>query len=94
MDQSKDGGAAFPTGIAETGQEKINGKMYWKQGPFDGGRGMSLRDYFAIRIFAALVCSELHTAGALKNCTPEKYPEHMAGIAYRFADAMLAERVK
>jgi hypothetical protein len=53
---------------------------------FDAGsEGMSLRDYFAAKALIGLF--EFHGSGLLSE-------QEMAEAAYRFADAMLAEREK
>ena len=52
----------------------------------NGGSGMSLRDYFA-----AQVLPHLHIAGPE---TAERKLKSIAEMAYRIADAMLAERTK
>ena len=51
--------------------------------------GMSLRDYFA----AAVVTGAMMRWGHLENNPPE-FTQDMAVIAYKCADAMLAERDK
>lgn len=45
--------------------------------------GLSLRDYFAGQALAGLMLREAYTS-----------PGNRAGVAYEFADAMLAEREK
>lgn len=70
----KAGGAAFPMLPPDT-------EMYqaWPAHP-----GMSLRDYFAIRILAAMISAD--DVGRLGHTREE------AKTAYFWADAMLAER--
>lgn len=86
MDE-KDGGSAFP----------------WNAGdPRDGSTGLSKRDYFAAKAMQAEIittCSDatpkaaadLIAAGEADHRSPE---QQIAHNAYRFADAMLAEREK
>ena len=72
MDQTNDGGPAFP---GET----------W------GGKGMSLRDYFAARASESDIANHAyklyHSGGCIKDPTREQ-------CRYAYADAMLAERQK
>ena len=49
--------------------------------------GMSLRDYFAAKVFAASIAGGYWSA---EGCTSE----HMAMMAYKHADNLLAERAK
>lgn len=49
-----------------------------------GSKGMSLRDYFAGQALAGMLCDI--------KCVGES--EYIAKWAYRYADAMLAERQK
>ena len=51
--------------------------------------GMSMRDYFA----AAALAGAMMRWGHLEN-NPPVFTQDMAVIAYKCADAMLAERVK
>lgn len=67
---TKDGGAAFPR-AGSAGYAAVS--------------GMSLRDYFAAKVFAASITGGYWSA---EGCTSE----HMAMTAYKHADAMLAAR--
>jgi len=71
------GGPAFPT------KQNANG------GPLFDNKGMTLRDYFAAKAFAAVI-------GSLNGpVTGEEYPgdfDHYAECSYRMADAMLRAR--
>lgn len=49
--------------------------------------GMTLRDYFAAKVFAASIAGGYWSA---EGCTSE----HMAMMAYKHADNLLAERAK
>lgn len=49
--------------------------------------GMTLRDYFAAKVFAASIAGGYWSA---QDCTSE----HMAMMAYKHADNLLAERAK
>lgn len=51
-----------------------------------GQEGMSLRDYFAAKIFAALIAGGHLPADATS--------EDQAKMAYKYADSMLMERAK
>lgn len=72
------GGPAFPSG----------------DGEYSGGPnhvyGMSLRDYFAGRAINAVASRWQGTVGDID----ESCAAHLAQMAYRIADAMLAERVR
>jgi hypothetical protein len=67
---ANNGGPAFPTD-----------DYYFDGGKFQGGTGMTLRDYFAGQALAAI------------QAPGQKAPE-FARLAYKLADAMLAEREK
>lgn len=81
MSALNDGGSAFPVP-----PERVN--MVWDNAHWSyADRGMTLRDYFAGQA--------LH--GILMNYTTEKFgatEEMVARYAYRYADAMLAERAR
>lgn len=88
-----DGGAAFPT-------EKHKHKWYDGE-PIDHDHehlsGMSLRDYFAAKAMQGMLAnSEMQTAmGQLMKQQKDYNPiERTAIAAYRYADAMIAERDK
>jgi hypothetical protein len=73
-----DGGPAFPVPPPAA---ILNGYYYYAE------VGMSLRDYFAAQALA----------GVLQNYTTSKFgctEKEVAIYAYRYADAMLAERAK
>lgn len=61
--------------------------------------GMTLRDYFAARAMQGLVHDILidqPTEDSLieKGLKPESFPGYLAHLAYRTAEAMIAERVR
>ena len=70
MQTKDDGGPAFP-------RMTDNGSVEYP--------GMSLRDYFAAKVMAALTAADVDEA---------KTAEHLAMGAYELADAMLRERAK
>ena len=82
MSERKDGGAAFPdlrNEIYGTGE-----RVYYNAG------GMSLRDWFAGQALAGVLAGT-RTWKSKKDapvCTADGY----ASVAYRIADAMIAER--
>lgn len=82
MSKQDDGGPAFPVQDAATWQ----------------AHGMSLRDYFAIELGAALIVSSAADPNGLmravhnRGCSDAK--EWVAMSAYELADAMLAQRSK
>ena len=78
MTKTKDGGPAFPHS-AEL--HPSTGDVHTPQ-----GFGMSLRDWFAGQAASTL----LDTARV--DSRKVDFPEHIATLAYAFADAMLAER--
>ena len=85
----KDGGPAFPRVPTQWG----DGIAVW------GEPGMTLRDYFAAKIAAAMLTmtstdNDLPQLEWVRNLDGETLAERVAGIAYRMADAMLAERAK
>lgn len=57
---------------------------------YDGGSGMSLRDYFAAKAFQACVIFEQHFPSNM--LTREANMQRFAESCYEFADAMLAAR--
>ncbi len=88
MEEIDDGGPAFPFG--------------WKQEAVPSGGlvamrheaefifpGMTLRDYFAAKVMASL-CVDYEEAPPISGWTFEKLSE----VAYRSADAMIAQRSK
>ena len=76
MSDKQDGGPAFPTrGVGS--MERLA-----------DGAGMSLRDFFAGQIAAAII------AGG-HPISKEAHPEiHVPRVAYEFADALITERAK
>ena len=60
------------------------------------GPGMSLRDYFAGQALAGLLGRSTMDVPHCEDCRPvgDDPGEHYADIAYRYADAMLAQREK
>lgn len=90
MTAKPDGGPAFPTtlGISEYGgaipHKDVIGNTMWEE----TSSGMTLRDYFAVKAMAAIVCPE--DAGTVAIIAWER----TAMTAYALADAMLAERIK
>lgn len=73
------GGPAFPAPEAA--------KARFGDSNPDAFIGMSLRDYFAAKVFAASIAGGYWGA---KDCTSE----HMAMMAYKHADNLIAERAK
>jgi len=78
MTKTKDGGPAFPLSIA---YNPNTGEVVDYGCP-----GMSLRDWFAGQAASTL----LDTARV--DSRKVDFPEHIATLAYAFADAMLAAR--
>ena len=74
-----DGGPAFPAPEAA--------KARFGDSNPDAFIGMALRDYFAVKVFAASI------AGGYWN-HEDRTSEHMAMMAYKHADNLLAERAK
>jgi hypothetical protein len=69
-----DGGSAFPTTEANYHNENMRGD------------GLSIRDYFAAKIFAAMIAGGHWPIDATS--------EDQARMAYKHSDAMIAERAK
>ena len=74
-----DGGPAFPTGGADWNQSTHS----FDHAPLEGG--MTLRDYFAAKAMSALSVDMDWSDDTIAATV---------GMAYRVADAMLAERAK
>ena len=77
----KDGGPAFPFAC---------------QGPTTGPEiyyGMSIRDYFAARVMAAMI-PRYDVDDGIVSEHPHTGQEMLVRAAYRVADAMIAEREK
>jgi hypothetical protein len=88
MNGNKDDEPAFPSIAPEyAGIDSDTGEHRWDSAPQGG---MSLRDYAAIKFAAAALTT---SKGPAWNMPMTDY-EHLAGGAYKFADAMLAERNK
>lgn len=89
----KHGGPAFPT--FEMVEEYSEGKQQYVSRPH-ALSGMSLRDYFAGQALAGLLARSTMDVPHCEGCRPvaDDPGEHYADIAYRYADAMLAERAK
>lgn len=88
MTTKNTGGPAFPLPVAD--QECC--------GRFESGYGgISMRDYFAAKVCAALLTStsadtDYPNLDYQKNPGGQTIAERTAGISYRMADAMLAAR--
>ena len=76
--KSKDGGSAFPDHIDLRNAE------------IEDFHGMSIRDYFAGEALAGIVKHDLETLEESNGMDEEQ----SAFMAYKYADAMLAERDK
>lgn len=90
MDETKDGGPAFPRPFSNTGNAYDYTQSIGEQD------GMSLRDWFAGQALAGL---EIRSDGAYSDFDremelPELHANWTATAAYRIADAMLAARQK
>lgn len=72
------GGSAFPVPPVQT----VNGDMYF------GVDGMTLRDYFAAKAMQAFIGGWNGEGDSKGAC------ESFAKVAYKQADAMIAERAK
>ena len=75
---ASDGGLAFPCGESWESNDYVNGPQKHSRGPLHGG--MTLLDYFA--------------AASLSQFSQEFNPADAAEWAYKYAEAMLAERTK
>jgi hypothetical protein len=86
-----DGGPAFPC-EAEVWLSNTEHPRWVTQNV----SGMSLRDYFAGQALAGLLARSSIEVPHCGFCRPvgNDAGEHYADIAYRYADAMLAEREK
>ena len=80
QEQVNDGGAAFPVQALSlhTGEY------------VDGATGMSLRDYFAVQALMGMIAFPDNEGRASVDVWAKELSEH----AYKYADAMLAERAK
>lgn len=81
-------GPAFPSQIRNDGEKPIVGFLHEEihAGTTSNYAGMSLRDYFAVRVYAASI------AGGYWPIDSSR--EDQARMAYLHADALLAERAK
>jgi len=77
---SKDNGGPAFSAPGITGYENANGEIQYVNWP-----GMTLRDWFAAKAMQGWMAN-----GEL----PDEQPDVVARLAYRMADAMLAERNK
>lgn len=83
--QGGDGGPAFPTGVPYIHNDE-QGKDY----PMWEATGMTLRDWFAGQALASVlpVYLEQNKCG----CAVDHALRNVPALAYKYADAMLAER--
>jgi hypothetical protein len=79
-----DGGPAFPVPMFN---RQADGMPMTAAEFFDGGNGMTLRDYFAASSLA-------HIPALLDANAINKSVENIASWSYLIADAMLKERIK
>ena len=82
-----DGGAAFPVPLS---LRQADGMPMTAAEFFEGGNGMTLRDYFAAQALAG-ICA---TAQSVEYGSQPDYHWDAAKRAYGYADAMLAFRCK
>lgn len=75
----KDGGPAFPQPLSDAFS-------------YEGQGGLTLRDYFAAQALGAAITAYIHGNGACLGM--DHITRNVPVIAYKFADAMLAEREK
>jgi hypothetical protein len=83
MSNKNEGGAAFPRTASDIG---------WGDGCSPGQEGMTLRDYFAAKAMASMIQSD--TEKGWKYGFKGWQYGFVAEEAYKYADAMLAERDK
>lgn len=76
-----DGGPAFPI------PPQTNGDHDWNR-----AGGMSLRDYFAAQALPAVIAAYLAANG--NGCAADHALRNVPALAYKYADAMIAERAK
>lgn len=69
------------------------GPAFPHSGSADCIPGMSLRDYFAAKFFAAMLANPF-TAQGLADKPQETIERRLSELAYGMADALLAEREK
>ena len=77
-DHTQNGGPAFPQAI----------------NPAEHGRGMTLRDYFAAQVLAAVYRDFWDDFRSGVTNAGERWSEEVAYMAYKAADAMIKERSK
>ena len=91
-----DGGSAFPEVSGGESPHTEGCKCgSCPDGSIESFGGMSLRDYFAGKIIAAMLMRRAeHVAFASVDAAKENmnFAEYMAQAAYEYADAMLKER--
>lgn len=80
----KTGGPAFP--IVCTADDGPDFK------DTDQMRGLTMRDYFAIRVLAARLSSEAATARRKESSGLDEFAANEASVAYMIADAMIEGR--
>lgn len=78
----KTGGPAFPEPVARD----CNGDRY------QVAEGMTLRDYFAAAALPAVITAYIEENG--RCIGTDHFPSNVPTLAYRMANAMLAERSK
>lgn len=88
------GGPAFPTQINNSGNAAIKGFNGEEIKPhtFSAYPGMNLRDYFAANALQGLLSWAGDDSSGSYHSNSD--PAHTASMAYEYADAMLAARVK
>ncbi|WP_236222290.1 hypothetical protein [Pseudomonas asiatica] len=88
------GGPAFPTQINNSGITPIKGFNGEEIKPqtFSAYPGMNLRDYFATKALQGLLAWPGDEGSGSYHSNSD--PAHTASMAYEYADAMLAARVK
>lgn len=83
-----DGGRAFPEpGVWDGNRDTVN-----PVGAYYDAGGMSLRDYFAAKALPAII-GRLDGRGLLMEQQQGDFSRY-AWVAYKLADAMIAERAK
>jgi hypothetical protein len=85
MSTKDTGGPAFPGTQVDGGSDSIGCKDGIWHFP-----GMTLRDYFAAKAMQSLIDSNRYSGVIGVNC----YEHTLSSLAYKMADAMLAERNK
>lgn len=80
MSNKDNGGPVFPTTESNYHNENMRGD------------GMSLRDYFAAKALSGLLAWPGDEGSGSYHSNSD--PKHTASMAYKYADALLAERAK